>query len=379
MPVRDVFRPLLTGSDERQSLRLRRWTMAILAYLVCYGFLIGFRYYELVTATPAELAGLLALLIGGNGVFYVLIKTDRNLRFPDPSLTEAQMLYSTAWSFLAIYYSHPIRAETVMVYVVVFFFGAFKLMLKPYLRVTACAVICYLLMIIIEQLKPPPGYDLRRELVRLTLLTCELLAISLMGGHLSRLRREFRKQQTELEQANATITRQASEDELTQTFNRRYLMTALAHEHARTRRIGQPYSLAILDLDHFKSINDRYGHQAGDNVLRSVASCLKTSLRGMDLMLRPENDELLARYGGEEFVLVLPDTGCESAIICLDRLRARVKELRFPDIDAQLGVSFSAGLAEARRDENPEQTLGRADAALYLAKADGRDRCRLAS
>lgn len=379
MPIAAFYRLFLTGSDERQSLRLRRWTMAIAVYLTCYAFLIGFSHYGLMNATVAELVGLLALLIGGNGVFYGLIKTDRNLRFPDPSLTEAQMLYSTAWSFLAIFYAHPIRAETVMVYVVVFFFGAFKLMLKPYLRVTACAVICYLLMIIVEQLKPPPGYDVARELVRLTLLTCELLAISLMGGHLSRLRREFRKQQTALEQANATITRQASQDELTQTFNRRYLMTALAHEHARTRRTAEPYSLAILDLDHFKSINDRYGHQAGDSVLRAVASCLKTTLRGMDMMLRPENDDLLARYGGEEFVLVLPDTRCESAIICLDRLRMRVKELRFPEIDAQLGVSFSAGLAEARADENPEQTLGRADAALYQAKADGRDRCRLAN
>ena len=369
---------ILTGSNEMQSLRLRRWGMAIVAYAAGVLVYLLSLYQGLIRATGTETAELLLLLVLGNTAFYLLIKHDWNLRLRDPSLTEAQMLFGTLWTFIAQYHAQSMRAEGLMLYVVVFFFGTFRLNLLAYFRVTSFAVFCYLSLIVVEMRNDRSGFELTRELIRLGLLTGEMIGISLLGGHLYRLRREVRDQQIALQNANAIITRQASHDELTELHNRRYLMTALNRECARSMRTGRPFVVALLDLDRFKSINDRFGHLAGDTVLCQFSTCLQQELRRMDLILHGYGKGVLARYGGEEFVLLLPETRAEAGLACLERLAEKVKELCFPQLDPELCLSFSAGLAESRPGEAADSILSRADSALYQAKAEGRDRTILA-
>lgn len=369
-----AFTSLLSGSDDKQSIRLRRWAMAASTYLIAYLLLLLLRLDDLVLASWPALIGWILISMLGNGVFYWLFKSGLNLRARDPSLTEFQMLFSSIWSFVAMHYAHPVRAEALMIYVVVFFFGAYKLNVGAYLRITAFAAACYVVLLSYELSNPPPGFDFPRELVRLGLLTLELLGISFLGGNLARLRQEVRSQQRALEEANRIISRQASHDELTEVYNRRYLMTALNREYARSARTGKPFILALIDIDHFKNINDRYGHLAGDTVLKQFAEAMRHELRGIDLLVRTDDQSLLARFGGEEFVLLLSETDQAAGKRCVERLLVRVRQLRFPAIDESLRLSFSAGIAQSRLGEPPDQVLNRADTALYRAKAEGRDR-----
>ncbi|WP_295845626.1 diguanylate cyclase [Tardiphaga sp.] len=160
------------------------------------------------------------------------------------------------------------------------------------------------------------------------------------------------------------IERLACIDELTGVLNRRYIMRALNDETARVRRSKEPCSVAIIDLDFFKRINDRFGHPAGDEVLRSFAIAVTANVREVDQ---------LGRYGGEEFLLVLPHVSNDHAAATVNRLRNIVANLEWTGISDSLVVTMSAGLTQIRTDEAPDVTLARADAALYRAKDAGRN------
>jgi diguanylate cyclase (GGDEF)-like protein len=155
-------------------------------------------------------------------------------------------------------------------------------------------------------------------------------------------------------------------DPLTGVANRPGIEREAARALDASLRQGTPLSLLMLDLDHFKSINDRYGHAAGDKVLRATASAWQAQLRGRDP---------LGRVGGEEFVVVCPDTSLEQALVVAGRLREAAQALRFPDIDPALRVSVSIGVAQSRKaGDSCDALLDRADTALYRAKQQGRDR-----
>jgi diguanylate cyclase (GGDEF)-like protein len=159
--------------------------------------------------------------------------------------------------------------------------------------------------------------------------------------------------------------RQAREDALTGLANRRVFDQTLAQEFRRARRTGTPLSLAMIDIDHFKRINDGYSHAAGDAVLVAVAQVMREQCREMDVP---------SRWGGEEFGLLLPHTRPEDAVSVCERLRKAFAGLRFPEIDPELRISVSIGLADEAGLETHESLLARADQALYAAKRAGRDR-----
>lgn len=196
--------------------------------------------------------------------------------------------------------------------------------------------------------------------------------LAVTGAQFSKLREQLsekNKQLTVLLERNREL---ATHDELTGAFNRRHLMDSLADERERARRTDVAYSVAILDLDWFKAINDGHGHAGGDAVLRAFCDLARTELRANDLF---------ARYGGEEFVLLMPATPTPEGARCVvERIRIAVAA---HDWRAVLGaqapaVTVSAGIATWHRDESSELVLARADAALYDAKHRGRNRCVIA-
>ncbi|WP_424363250.1 PleD family two-component system response regulator [Methylocystis parvus] len=162
-------------------------------------------------------------------------------------------------------------------------------------------------------------------------------------------------------------------DALTGLNNRRFLETHLANALDQAAHKGRPLSLMILDIDHFKSVNDTYGHDAGDEVLKTFAQRIKRVLRGADLV---------CRLGGEEFVVVMPDTPLEVAERVAERVRAAVEWEKFP-IDAKatrtIPITTSIGLAERGADANADALLRRADKALYASKSSGRNRVTAAA
>jgi diguanylate cyclase (GGDEF)-like protein len=178
-----------------------------------------------------------------------------------------------------------------------------------------------------------------------------------------------RKQaELQLQQASRELEAMAHTDALTGAANRRSFDIGLGAEWRRTRREGRPLALLLFDVDYFKRLNDSHGHPAGDEVLKRLAVQLRNHAR------RP--GDLSARYGGEEFALILPSTGAEAALRIGDSVRRAFREC-FAD-RPELATTVSAGVAVAPEDAaSPAELLLHADAALYRAKAQGRDRCVL--
>jgi two-component system cell cycle response regulator len=181
----------------------------------------------------------------------------------------------------------------------------------------------------------------------------ELIARVLSAGRTKVLQEELVDQTKRLED-------QLFEDPLTRLSNRRFLFSQLSALVSGARRHGRPLAVAMVDLDGFKAVNDRHGHEVGDHVLVAAAEALQRALRAEDV---------LGRLGGEEFLALLPDTGPEAAGRAAERLRAAVANAGGP-----VHVTASVGWAVLRDGEAPDDLVRRADSALYAAKSEGRDR-----
>jgi diguanylate cyclase (GGDEF)-like protein len=180
---------------------------------------------------------------------------------------------------------------------------------------------------------------------------------------MSRLTTEMANLVRELRRANRRIQEIANRDGLTELPNRRYFMERLDGALKHAQRHARPLSVLIADLDHFKRINDRFGHAAGDAVLREFASLLQTEARAGDLP---------GRLGGEEFALILPDTTTAQAVQVGERIRTRLLALRPGEIDHVVTVSI--GVSTLHGHDTSDALLARADKALYDAKDSGRNR-----
>jgi two-component system cell cycle response regulator len=168
---------------------------------------------------------------------------------------------------------------------------------------------------------------------------------------------------------NARLEALAHTDALTLVLNRRALVTRLMAEVDRARRYQSVVTVLMIDLDHFKGVNDTYGHLAGDQVLRDVAQLLQHEVRSVDIV---------ARYGGEEFIVVLPETSTEGAVTFAERIRERIEGRMFESTGQSLLLTTSIGVATfpSPRVASMEDLVARADEALYRAKAEGRNRVR---
>lgn len=176
----------------------------------------------------------------------------------------------------------------------------------------------------------------------------------------------LRQQLEEIQHLQAALQEQAIRDSLTGCFNRRYLDETLERELSRAQREGYPLSLLILDLDHFKQINDSYGHQAGDEALKQLASMLAADIR---------HEDVLCRYGGEEFVILLPRMPLKVAEKRAERWRQMISQLRLAIGDIEMGFTASIGLAcYPEHGKTADELTQLADLALYIAKHEGRNR-----
>lgn len=169
---------------------------------------------------------------------------------------------------------------------------------------------------------------------------------------------------------NKALRQASTYDALTGIANRRLLGERLKEEAERNKRYGRVFSIAMLDVDYFKRVNDQYGHEVGDRMLVEVAAALEAEVREHDLC---------GRWGGEEFLILLPETELEAAQQVIERVRLHIRELAVRVDTDLLTVTVSAGIAQQLPDEPSVRTINRADLALLQAKRQGRDRCELAS
>ncbi|MEI7818319.1 MAG: GGDEF domain-containing protein, partial [Desulfuromonadales bacterium] len=183
------------------------------------------------------------------------------------------------------------------------------------------------------------------------LLGSSFLMLNHMSGKIDVVHRQLRE---------VSIT-----DELTGLRNRRYLMIRFSEELERSRRLGTSLSLLMMDLDHFKSVNDTCGHPFGDLVLKSVARCIADTFREYDIA---------GRYGGEEFAVVVSGLSHQDVVAMAERVREKIAALNIGDAYACIRVTVSIGVAVFGDSDTHETLLKRADAALYMAKTEGRNR-----
>ena len=172
---------------------------------------------------------------------------------------------------------------------------------------------------------------------------------------------------TEQKQAQDRLRNLATHDALTGIFNRRQLEEIFRRELDRAQRYSRPLAVAMVDVDHFKRVNDTHGHQVGDAVLRAICERCRGTLR---------TNDVFGRYGGEEFLVVFPETNLEDARIVAERLRGAVAERPIIVGEGALEMTVSIGLATFAPGQDAEALLGRADAALYAAKDGGRNLVR---
>lgn len=194
----------------------------------------------------------------------------------------------------------------------------------------------------------------------------ELEARLVVAARVTDLHRQLEQRRLELNRLNAELLEAVRTDPLTGLFNRRRLEEDQPVLDEGLRRYDRAYSIAMADVDHFKAYNDRYGHQAGDDVLRRVAQAIRAALRQGDLVYR---------YGGEELLAVFPVRGLGRAQVAADRLRRAVEALAIPHEASPHGVvTVSVGVAEANAVTGVEGAIALADSALYEAKDQGRNR-----
>ncbi len=300
------------------------------------------------------------------GIFAVLSESGFNDRFDDHYLTVFQVSGHLALQLGFVVAVPKIGFAFISVLFLIFAFGALRMTSRQaaatWLLVTAGLVAVFLFSDL------PLGLPLTSRPERIAGMLCVVLVIgqcAFLGLFGSTLRKTLYRRSVELKEAYRRIEELAELDELTGSFNRRSIMRMLEEEIARSQRGGAPCSIALIDLDWFKRINDAYGHPTGDEVLRTFAITSFANIRTMDR---------LGRYGGEEFLLVLPGASEDAAFRMLDRLRAIIADLDWSAFSPGMRVTISAGVATLRQNETSDNFLARADGALYVSKASGRNR-----
>jgi diguanylate cyclase (GGDEF)-like protein len=300
------------------------------------------------------------------GIFVVLSETQFNDRFEDHYLTLFQVGGHVALQLGFLLAAPEIGYAFLSVLFLIFEFGALRMTSRQ--ATVAWTLTAMGLVPIFLLTSMPIGMPVATHIERLGAMLCFVLTIgqcAFLGLYGSSLRKMLYNRSFELKEAYKRIEELAELDELTGSFNRRCIMRMLDDEIARAHRGRTPCSIALIDLDWFKRINDAYGHPTGDEVLRTFAITVFANIRHIDKF---------GRYGGEEFLLVLPDTPDDAAARILDRLRAIIADLDWSAFSHGMRVTISAGVATLNPNEIPDAFLARADSALYAAKARGRNR-----
>ncbi|WP_404437429.1 GGDEF domain-containing protein [Stutzerimonas chloritidismutans] len=354
-----------------QQLVTKRFGMAAGTY--CLALLLtwitvagGFYQAPLGTAIAGSV-----MILASQLVFFWVFYRGYNLRFSDPSLTEPQVLVALIWLSFFLFYLGDNRGSLLVLYVLVLMFAVF-LPPKIFVRYAVLALFSFIGMSLFDA-QAGRLDDPQAALLQTGVLLVTLIWMCLFVGYVYRLRQRMRQRRFALQAHQETLRgmmRQledlASTDELTGLYNRRHFLRRAEAELSRLRPAHQS-GLALIDLDHFKRINDLHGHATGDRVLQSFATVARSCLR---------DDDILARYGGEEFVLLLPNTDTEQFKACCERLREAFANAQPLDVQLQAGqLSLSVGLTLLRTGDELDEALQRADEALYRAKHNGRNRC----
>jgi diguanylate cyclase (GGDEF)-like protein len=357
---------LRVGGSQRRALRSRlRWIYATGAsYGIDAAFLLLFASAgALPYAVGMAYAGAALLACA---LAWLAYRRGWNMRYRDPNLTEPLILFAIVMQ-LGVALAAPQVAFLFLANLfTVFSFGMLWLTLRNAVAVWSMGVVGTGVVFYLagDRFGAPTdsGFEVLLAWLYFSMILARSLMVSVAANETRARLAESRRQ---LADTLDQVQRLASRDELTRALNRRSLIAALEGERSRAERSGAPFCIAMIDLDHFKRVNDTFGHAAGDAVLRSFAKTVHDTMRMTDVF---------GRYGGEEFLLILVGTQPPAALEAVERIRAAIEGRDWRAIVPDAGVTMSAGIAGFIKGESVEQLLHRADLALYQAKKAGRNR-----
>ncbi|MGQ0597974.1 GGDEF domain-containing protein [Aquabacterium sp.] len=356
---------LVLGTDPKLRARVAMTLLALYGYAACTGILLYLVHIQQVPARTAM--PLVAFMWTGVPLFYLLVRTGISKRLGSPGMDLPQCLFAMASILFAYVIVGPMRNAVLLLIALVMVFSMITLTPRQVRIMGVSTFACLGLAMAWLTLHEPDQVDVRMELMKFVLAACTLPVISAVASHVAKLRTKLVDQKQELQHALSMLHEVATRDELTGLHNRRHMHQLLEQQFKRQLRSGEGFCLALIDLDHFKHVNDQFGHQMGDTVLKAFAEAIGKELRQTDV---------LARWGGEEFLLMLtaPDPGLHGAQASLARFQAALQQVV---VGKGVRITFSAGLTEHPPGEPLHETLERADRGLYQAKAHGRNRVEL--
>jgi diguanylate cyclase (GGDEF)-like protein len=353
-----------------QRLLLKRFALAAGTYLlvivlVWVAIFAGY-YYAPKQAALISTVLVLSML----ATLTVVFLCGFNRRFKDPSLTELQVVLALGWQTYLLSQLDSARGTFLLVYVLILLFGLFHLPPKIFTRAALLALSGFvglnLWEAMHEQLQDP---DLAA--LQVCTLFIALFWLCLYARFVQRSRFRMHQRRVTLQAHQDTLRGMmfqleelAATDELTNLYNRRHFLR-MATRELEVMDGNYTQGLALIDLDHFKRVNDVHGHAAGDRVLQAFAASAIKCLR---------EDDILARYGGEEFVLLVPRCTRAQLLDCCERIRRMFEQVQVAGL-AQLDLSLSVGMTLLETGDDMDKALQRADQALYSAKHGGRNRC----
>lgn len=372
----------------RMSMSLLAVALAVLGTLV----LVCAAHLGLAPMQPVLLWA--AVTLSGFVLMSALVRLGLTEHWTDPALTFAQILWATTACAAAYVVAGEMRESMAGMLVVAVLFASLDLNRRQTIFCALYGFAAYCAAVAWHSAQVQLDSQARLvQAAQVAVLAITLMASVMLSLRLSTLRERLRQRKHELQRALRANQELASRDALTGLFNRRHMSELMEIERLRCVRGPRVMTIAQLDLDHFKAINDTYGHAAGDAALQTFSVVVQANLRVSDV---------LARWGGEEFVLMLTDTHAEASLAVLHRIREALAAsvVHVPQLGTlgcgttlgergqppyaqaitapQLRITVSIGAAQHMVGESIEATLARADRALYRAKAAGRNRVELA-
>ena len=355
---------IIPKNDRHQALRIRRFFVGAASYLLWFVLVLYCHYQGFIRLSFGWTLFGCGVASGGNCLLYLIFRTGLNKKFADPSLTFPQMALAALAAMVGIYYTDNIRGVMLVAYIVTILFGVFRFNIIQYLLFTVFSVVSYGTVIVLLLNNHPETITLQIEILQLVVFATVLTWFSMVGSYMRKIRKRLSATNYRLNNALSTIRELAIHDDLTQAYNRRQLFEELKREKAKADRNGSIFSIALFDLDHFKKINDTYGHLKGDDVLKHLIHSVRHEIREIDS---------ISRYGGEEFVIIMSGTNAKGAEEFAYRIKNNIKNLKFPGFTESFRMTISTGITTYQPVESIDDLIARSDSAMYKAKSMGRN------
>lgn len=348
------------GRDPKCALALVNWI------LIAQAAIVGLTLLALTgdqgPLSSPQVAFLYLYCITGIVGFYAVIRAGFTAGFKDPGLTILQAWFYVLAIAIAFFVSPIARSVCLELLLVLAVFYMRRLTRSQIRALTWGAAILMVLALLVLRLQQGLQFDTPTEVLNVAMVAVMLPILSAAALDMQRLRRARIMQYREITKVQKQLQELVTVDAQTSLFNRRHMLSLLEEEGKRQARSEQALCVAVIDLDHFKRVNEHFGNPIGDAVLRSFAGVLSQVLR---------NTDIASRWSGQQFLILMPNTDTDQAMQAMERLRYSVAHHNWTVLAPDLKISFTAGVCQHRRGGDVTLTVERAILALQAGKAAG--------